>query len=158
MATLQKPSLRLKRHYPVPVEKVFRAWTDPQALRQWFGPSNEGKILVSETDLKVGGRYRIVMQMPSGEQHRVGGVYRGIVPNEKLVFTWAWESTRERESLVTVHMKSVGDGTDMTLTHEHFFDEAARDRHEHGWNGTFERLGHYLSRQQQSAPSERRSS
>jgi uncharacterized protein YndB with AHSA1/START domain len=158
MATLQKPSLRLKRHYPVPVEKVFRAWTDPQALRQWFGPSNEGKILVSETDLKVGGRYRIVMQMPSGEQHRVGGVYREIVPNEKLVFTWAWESTPERESLVTVHMKSVGDGTDMTLTHEHFFDEAARDRHEHGWNGTFERLGHYLSRQQQSAPSERRSS
>ena len=81
-ATLEKPSLRFKRHYAVPVEKVFRAWTDPQALKQWFGPSNDSQILVSETDLKVGGRYRIVMQMPSGEQHRVGGVYREVVPDE----------------------------------------------------------------------------
>ena len=143
--SFQKPSLTLKRHYSAPVEKVFRAWIDPEALKQWFGPSDEGKILVSETNPKVGGRYRIVMQMPSGEQHRVGGVYREIVPNEKLVFTWAWESTPERESLVTVQLKRADDGTDMTLTHEQFFDEAARDRHQHGWNGTMERLGRYVS-------------
>ncbi len=156
--TLQRPSLSIKRHYAVPVEKVFRAWTDPQALKQWFGPSDEGEILISETDLKVGGRYRIVMRMPSGEQHRVGGVYREIVPNEKLVFTWAWESTPERESVVTVRMKRAGDGTDMTLIHEQFFDEAARDRHQHGWTGCIERLGRYLSRQQQSTSPERRPS
>ena len=144
---IQKPSLTLKRHYAAPIEKVYRAWIDPQALKQWFGPSNEGKILVAETKPSVGGRYRIVLEMPSGEQHRVGGVYREIVPNEKLVFTWAWESTPERESVVTVQLKSAGDGTDMTLTHEQFFDEAARDRHQHGWTGTVERLGQYLSRQ-----------
>ncbi len=152
-ATIEKPSLRLKRHYPVPVEKVFRAWTDPQALKGWFGPSDDGKILVSETDLKVGGRFRIVMQMPDGEEHRVGGVYREIVPNEKLVFTWAWESTPERESLVTVQLKSAGpgtnSGTDMLLTHEHFFDEPARDRHQQGWTQVVERLGRFLSRQDQ---------
>ena len=142
---VQKPSLTLKRHYAAPVEKVFRAWIDPEALKRWFGPSDEGKILVSETNPKVGGRYRIVMEMPSGEQHRVGGVYREIVPNEKLIFTWAWESTPERESLVTVRLKKAGDGTDMTLIHEQFFDEAARDRHEHGWTGTLERLGRYVS-------------
>jgi len=141
----QKPRLTLKRHYPAPVEKVFRAWIDPEALKGWFGPSDEGKILVSETNPKVGGRYRIVMQMPSGEQHRVGGVYREIVPNEKLVFTWAWESTPERESIVTVQLKRAGDGTDMTLIHEQFFDDAARDRHQHGWTGTLERLGRYVS-------------
>ena len=144
-ATFQKPSLTLKRHYPAPVEKVFRAWIDPEALKRWFGPSDEGKILVPETNLTVGGRYRIVMQMPSGEQHRVGGVYREIVPNEKLVFTWAWESTPERESLVTVRLKRAGDGTDMTLIHEQFFDDAARDRHQHGWTGTLERLDRYVS-------------
>jgi uncharacterized protein YndB with AHSA1/START domain len=143
-ATIEKPSLRLKRHYPVPVEKVFRAWTDPQALKLWFGPSDDGKILVSETDLKVGGRYRIVMQMASGEEHRVGGVYREIVPNEKLVFTWAWESTPERESLVTVQLKGAGGGTDMLLTHENFFDEPARDRHQHGWTGALDKLEKYF--------------
>jgi uncharacterized protein YndB with AHSA1/START domain len=144
-APFQKPSLTLKRHYPAPIEKVYRAWIDPEALKRWFGPSDEGQILVSETNPKVGGRYRIVMQMPSGEQHRVGGVYREIVPNERLVFTWAWESTPERESLVTVQLKRAGDGTDMTIIHEQFFDEAARDRHQHGWDRTLERLGRYVS-------------
>jgi len=142
---IQKPSLTLKRHYAAPIERVYRAWTDPEALKLWFGPSDEGHILVSETNPTVGGRYRIVMEMPSGEQHRLGGIYRELVPNEKLVFTWAWESTPERESLVTVRLKPSGDGTDMTLIHEQFFDEAARDRHQHGWTGTLERLGRYVS-------------
>jgi uncharacterized protein YndB with AHSA1/START domain len=145
---IQKPSLTLKRHYAAPIEKVYRAWTDPEALTRWFGPSDDGRILVAETNPKVGGRYRIVMEMPSGEQHRVGGVYREIVPNEKLTFTWAWESTPERESLVTVKLKKAGNGTDMTLIHVQFFDEAARDRHEHGWTGTLERLGRYVSASQ----------
>ena len=61
---------------------------------------------------------------------------------------WAWESTPERESLVTIDLKRAGDGTDMTLIHEQFFDEPARDRHNKGWEATFERLGRYLSRQQ----------
>ena len=142
---IQKPSLTLKRHYAAPIEKVYRAWTDPEALKRWFGPSDDGRILVAETNLKVGGRYRIVMEMADGEQHRVGGIYREVVPNEKLTFTWAWESTPERESLVTIKLKKAGGGTDMTLTHEQFFDEAARDRHEHGWTGTLERLGRYVS-------------
>jgi uncharacterized protein YndB with AHSA1/START domain len=145
---IQKPSLTFKRHYAAPIEKVFRAWTEPEALKLWFGPSDEGKILVAETNINVGGRYRIVLEMPDGEQHRVGGVYREVVPNEKLTFTWAWESTPERESLVTVKLKKAGSGTDMTLTHEQFFDEAARDRHEHGWTGTLERLDRYISTSQ----------
>ena len=63
------------------------------------------------------------------DEHNVSGVYREIVPNRKLVFTWAWRSTPERESLVTVTFTPDGDGTLMTLHHEQFFDEAARDRH-----------------------------
>jgi uncharacterized protein YndB with AHSA1/START domain len=142
---IQKPSLTLKKHYAAPIEKVYRAWTEPEALKLWFGPSaDDGRILIAETNLKVGGRYRIVMEMADGEQHRVGGVYREIVPNEKLTFTWAWESTPERESLVTIKLKKSGGGTDMTLIHEQFFDEAARDRHEHGWTAILERLGSYV--------------
>jgi uncharacterized protein YndB with AHSA1/START domain len=51
----------------------------------------------------------------------------------------------ERESLVTVTLKADGGGTIMTLTHEQFFDEEARDRHQHGWTGTMERLEKYLA-------------
>ena len=73
------------------------------------------------------------------------GVYREVIPNEKLVFTWAWLTTPERDSLVTLTFKADGDGTLMTLTHEQFFDEDARDRHNQGWTGAMEKLDKYLS-------------
>jgi uncharacterized protein YndB with AHSA1/START domain len=98
-------------------------------------------VLLADVDVRVGGRYRFAMRSPDGEEHRVSGIYREVVPNRKLVFTWAWQSTPERESLVTVTLKPAADGgTDLTLTHEQFFDEAARDRHEQGWTGSLDRL------------------
>jgi len=87
-----------------------------------------------------GGLYRIVARSPDGDQQEVSGTFREVVPNEKLVFTWAWRSTPERESLVTVLLGADGGGTLLTLIHEQFFDEAARDRHEHGWNGSMDKL------------------
>jgi len=139
-----KPSLTLKRRLKATPAKVFSAWTDPSKLKRWMGP--EGiEALSAETDPRVGGRYRFVMRGADGEEHDVSGVYREVVPNEKLVFTWAWKSTPERESLVTVLIKPDGDGTLLTLVHEQFFDEAARDRHQGGWTGTLNKLEIYLS-------------
>ena len=121
-ATAVKPSLTIKRRFNAPPAKVFAAWTDPEKVKRWMGPG-EVKVLSAESDPRTGGRYRWLMQAPDGEQHDVSGVYREVIPNEKLVFTWAWKSTPERESLVTVTFKPDGDGTLMTLTHEQFFDE-----------------------------------
>jgi len=87
----------------------------------------------AETDLRVGGRYRISFTGADGEYFQVGGVYREVVPNERLVFSWAWHSTPERESLLTISLKPDGAGTLLTLLHEQFFDSAARDGHEKGW-------------------------
>lgn len=139
-----KPSLTLKRRLNAPPAKVFSAWTDPQKLKAWFGPG-EAECLLTEADTRVGGRFRIVMRSSDGEEHDVSGVYREVVPDERLVFTWAWRSTPERESLVTVALKGDGDGTLLTLTHEQFFDEAARNRHESGWSGALDKLEQYLA-------------
>jgi uncharacterized protein YndB with AHSA1/START domain len=68
-----------------------------------------------------------------------------VVPNEKLVFTWAWRSTPERESLVTVLIRPDGDGSLLTLVHELFFDEDTRDRHGRGWTGCLDKLTRYLA-------------
>ena len=136
---LTKPSLTLKRRIKASPEKVYSAWTDPAKIAGWFGPA-QAEMLHTEADARVGGRYRIVMRTSDGEQHDVSGIYREVVPNEKLVFTWAWRSTPERESLVTVMLKSDGGGTLLTLMHEQFFDEPARDRHEHGWTGCLDKL------------------
>ena len=133
-----KPSLTLKRRIKAPPEKVFAAWTDPTLMARWLGPVGTVE-LTAKTDLRVGGRYEMKMRMPDDE-HNVSGVYREFVPNEKLVFTWAWRSMPERESLVTVELKPDGEGTLLTLTHSQFFDEEARDRHEGGWGGTLGKL------------------
>ena len=145
MSKPQAPSLTLKRTLKAPAEKVFAAWTRPEALKRWMGPSDDYAVVTAETDVRVGGRYLIVMRMPDQAEHRVIGVYKEIVPNRKLAFTWAWESTPERESLVTVTIKPTDGGCELTLLHERFFDEEARDRHRQGWTGTMERLERYLS-------------
>jgi uncharacterized protein YndB with AHSA1/START domain len=60
------------------------------------------------------------------------------------VFTWAWISTPERISQVSLSFEPSGSGTQLTLLHEQFFDMAARDGHERGWTGTMEKLARYL--------------
>jgi uncharacterized protein YndB with AHSA1/START domain len=110
---------------------------------QWFGP--EGVTMVSaESDPRAGGRYRFIARSPDGETHNVSGEFREVVPNAKLVFTWSWISTPERTSLVTIALKPDGDGTILTLTHEQFFDEAARDRHQYGWTGALDKLERFI--------------
>jgi uncharacterized protein YndB with AHSA1/START domain len=137
--TAVKPSLTLKRRFKAPPAKVFAAWIDPEKVKRWMGPG-EVKAVSAESDIRAGGRYRWVMRAPSGEEFDVSGVYHEIVPNEKLVFTWAWKSTPEKESLVTVVLKPDGDGTLLTLTHEQFDDADTRDRHQGGWNGALDKM------------------
>ncbi len=141
--TATKPSLTIKRRLNAPPAKVFAAWTDPEKVKRWMGPG-EVKVLAVESEPRAGGRYRWLMRAPSGEDHDVSGVYREFVPDRKLVFTWAWKTTPERESLVTVDLKPDGDGTLLTLTHEQFFDEEARDRHRHGWEGAMDKLASFV--------------
>ncbi len=136
-----RPSLTLTRRFRARPEKVWAAWTDPETLIGWFCTTKaKPGTMRAELDVRAGGRYRISFEMESGEYSEVGGVYREVVPNEKLVFSWAWHSTQERESLVTVSIRPDGAGSLMVFTHEQFFDEAARDNHAKGWNELFGQL------------------
>jgi uncharacterized protein YndB with AHSA1/START domain len=108
-------------------------------LSRWFGPGTV-EVVEASADVRVGGRYRIAMREVGGEEHKVGGTYREVEDHKRLVFTWAWESMPERQSIVTVELKPDGGGTLVTLTHAQFADAEARDRHEHGWTGSFDKL------------------
>lgn len=134
-----KPSLMLKRRLNTSPANAYSAWTDPAKIMRWWGPE-KCAVHHAEADVRIGGRYRVIMRDDANEDHDVSGVYREIVPDEKLVFTWAWRSTPERESLVTVLLRPDGNGTMLTLIHEQFFDEAARDGHQHGWSGSLDKL------------------
>lgn len=134
------PEVRITRRYPVGPEKVWRAWTDPQALSAWFGPGESNSVTLAELDVREGGRYRIRFHTPDGEEHEVSGTYETVEPGRRLVFSWAWRSTPERVSRVTMTLRSVAEGTELDFRHERFFDEAARDGHRRGWTATFEKL------------------
>lgn len=141
-----RPSLALQRRLHARPAKVYAAWTDPEKIARWFGPSQvKAGSVQAEIDLRTGGHYRIAFDMMDGQHHQVGGVYREVVPNQRLVFSWAWHSTPERKSLVTVALKSDGDGTLLTLQHEQLFDEAARDGHKSGWIGTLDKLEKFIA-------------
>ena len=132
-------TLRLTRTLAAPRERVFRAFTDPEELIAWFGPSDDFKIPSAEVDLRVGGRYRIDLLDPSGNRLSVGGSYREILRPERLVFTWQWEGNPE-ETVVTIELAERAGRTELRLTHEGFAEAAQRDAHGDGWKGSFEKL------------------
>ena len=138
MAT--KPSLALKRRFKAPPAQLYQAWTQPEKMIRWWGVTGHDKTPIAETDLRVGGRFNVQFWTPDGAHQSVSGVYREVVPDQKLVFTWAWKSTPERESLVTVALKPDGAGTMMTFVHAQLFNEAVRDNHREGWTGAFDKL------------------
>ena len=133
-ADVARPSLSFKRRLDAPPAKVYAAWTDPQKIVRWFGRADaKPGSFSADIEARIGGRFRVSFSTDN-EYYEIGGVYREVVPNQRLVFSWAWHSTPERESQVTVTLKPDGDGTLLTLLHEQLFDQAARDGHERGWS------------------------
>jgi uncharacterized protein YndB with AHSA1/START domain len=142
--TQDRPGLHFTRGYPVAPEKVWRAWTDPQALSAWFGPGETRSVTRAEMDVREGGRYVIAFRTQDGEQHEVSGAYQEVLANRRLCFTWAWQSTPERVSLVTIELRPTPQGTELDFRHDRFFDQAARDNHERGWTAALAKLDRFL--------------
>jgi len=146
-AVVEYPIVHLKRTYQVSADRMFRAWTRANELSRWFGP--EGVIVTdARVDLKIGGVMTLTMNMPDGGQTRLKTVYREIILNERLVFTWQWlspscEGSREveEETLVTVNFRPLADGgTEVDIVHEGLPTQSARDSHKKGWNGCLDCL------------------
>jgi len=141
----ENPFLAIERTYPVAPEKVWRAWTDPQALKRWWVPRPGDRVSLCEIDLRVGGRFRIVFGGPQGDEHECAGEYREVEKNRRLVFTWHWpRSTPERVSLVTIAFMPVANGTELLFRHDRFFDQAAADNHKRGWTEVLASLDAFL--------------
>jgi uncharacterized protein YndB with AHSA1/START domain len=150
MAALSpNPVLEMRRTIRTSREKAFEAWTDPGQLRQWFAVAENFTTPVAEVDLRVGGRYRLGMKAPGDNPLLVaGGVYREILPPERRIFTWRWESADpdEPETLVTVEFHEASGATEIVLKHEWFTDVLQRDRHGEGWAGCLDHLQRLLER------------
>jgi uncharacterized protein YndB with AHSA1/START domain len=144
--------LNLSRTFAAPRSRVFRAFTERDQVKQWFGPQSF-TITACAIDLRVGGAYRIVMRSPQGKELIVRGVYREISRPDRLVFTWAWEDEEGEpghETLVTLSFVASGGKTLLRLSHRNFESASARDAHKGGWAGALACLAAHLAKKKRA--------
>lgn len=149
-----KNELAITRVFDAPREKVWKAWTDPEEVKKWWGPKNF-TAPVSKIDLRVGGRYLSCMRGPDGKDYWSTGVYREIVPMERLVVTDSFADEKGNivpashygmtgdfplELLVTVTFEELGNKTKMVLLHEGIPAGMMHELTETGWNESFDKL------------------
>lgn len=133
-------AISLERTFATTPDRVFRAFTDPAWLARWLSPGN---LVVEEAiaDAQVGGRFRVAMRDPEdGSPHVSNGVYREVVPNERIVHTWQWEGS-DLETLLVIDIEPLAEcRTRLRLTHARFPDEALATLHNGGWNACIAKL------------------
>jgi len=147
MTTKEKTRLEISRVIEAPRDRVYAAWTDPEQLKQWFGPENvKTRELVA--DARVGGTFRWDIINSEGEEMTMRGEFRELQPDKKIVFTWQWEDDEDWEnhiSIVTVELYDRDGGTELRLTHEQLPNEESRDGHTRGWESALDKLERLLS-------------
>jgi uncharacterized protein YndB with AHSA1/START domain len=150
----RKRELIITRVFDAPRELVWKAWTEPERMMRWWGPKDFTSPLC-KLDLRVGGKYLCCMRSPDGKDYWSTGVYREIVPLERIVYTdsfadengnvvpgthYGMSSDMPLEMLVTVTFEEQGGKTKMTLRHVGLPAGTMSDLAGQGWNLSFDKL------------------
>jgi uncharacterized protein YndB with AHSA1/START domain len=135
MTKASEDRLRLERLLPAPIERVFAAWTTGASMARWMSPVGHAEV---EVDLRVSGRFRVVMV---GGDTRIEhtGKYLEVDPPRRLSFTWESPYTGPEPSVVTVTFTEDGDKTRLVLVHERLPDDQVA-AHAGGWGAMVDHL------------------
>ncbi len=149
-----QPTIVVTRWFDAPADLVYEACTRPELVKQWWGPCNF-TVVVCEIDLRVGGAWRNVLRAPDGHEEGFHGVYREIVPRERIVQTFVYEPFPQAEAIESATLVEHEGRTRLTVTITHQSVEN-RDAHlqsgmEHGMRDTHERLEALLGTLRQAA-------
>jgi uncharacterized protein YndB with AHSA1/START domain len=144
--------LRITRVFDAPREAVFAAWTDPKQVAHWWGPTGF-TTPVCELDVRAGGAILIHMRAPDGTIFPMTGVYKEVVPPERLVFTATpldKDGKAMFENLNTVIFSERDGKTTVTLRVEVVRSSAAAEPYlagmEMGWGMSLDRLGAFVTK------------
>jgi uncharacterized protein YndB with AHSA1/START domain len=135
--------LRIRRVIDAEPERVFAAWTEPELLRQWWGPTGV-RCIAAEIDLRAGGAYRIGNQLPDGAVVWISGEFELVERPRRLVYSWRVGT--EPVSRLTVSFTAHGEtATEVVIHHERIHSDAVRDDHERGWIGCLDGLAAWVA-------------
>jgi uncharacterized protein YndB with AHSA1/START domain len=129
-ATVTLPTdeqILIAREFDAPKHLVYEAWTTPELVKRWWN-AKRGEVTLAEVDLRVGGKWRYVMETEDGFEVGFHGEYREIVPNERLVATEVYEGMPEEEAVNTLTLTEVDGRTTLTILVQHTTKEH-RDAH-----------------------------
>jgi uncharacterized protein YndB with AHSA1/START domain len=126
---------------------VFDAITTAEGIAHWWGP-DAGPVLLSESDPRIGGRYRLRFRMLDGSEHETSGEFLEIVRPERVAMSWRWKDSLEDpgESRLEIRLRAIPEGTELTLTHAQLHDEETRRSHQQGWSGALDKLEAHFTR------------
>lgn len=131
--------LQIDEKFEVPVAKLFQAWTQANMIKKWFAPGDM-TVPEAQTDLRIGGQYRYVMQEPEGDQHIILGEFLEIIEDSQLSFSWQWEGAPNK-TRVDIYFEKLDDShSSLKLVHSEFLEQEACDKHQMGWNGCLANL------------------
>lgn len=133
------PTVKIKRVIARPAEEIFELWTRPELMARWMSPYTGAVQCRAEADVRVGGRFRLSM-CSADSQCEIEGTYVEIERPNRLVFTWLGPPTQNVNTLVTLELKALKSGTELTLTHEKLPTAEARQGHMIGWANMLEHL------------------
>ena len=142
-------SLTLVRRIGARPAIVFEALTTPDGIGCWWGP-DDGPVVFAETDVRVGGRFRVRFRMLDGLEHESSGEYTEVVRPTRLAMSWRWTHGGEPleaadESLVEIDLRAIDTGTELTFTHSRLQTDASRDSHTEGWRGALDKLERHFA-------------
>lgn len=143
-------SLTLVRRIAARPSIVFDALTTPAGIACWWGPDDR-PVLLAETDIRVGGRFRVRFRMLDGTEHESSGAYLEVERPVRLVMSWHWTHGGEpveagEESRVEIDLRPIDTGTELTFTHSGLRTGLSRDSHQQGWTGALDKLARHLAR------------
>ena len=124
---LTKPSdreIRVERIFDAPRERVWRAYTDPALLAQWWGRGN--KLVIERYELVKGGHYRFVEHSDHGA-HGFEGRYREVTPPERISMTFEWDGMPGFPAVTTAEFEDLGDGRTKVVSTMQFYTPELRD-------------------------------
>ena len=133
----------VSRVISAPIDQVFKAWVEPEQMKQWYGPEDM-YTPEAESDPRTGGKYSVVMAWKeNGVEKRStkSGEYLEFDEPNRLVFTWG-----DAASVVEVDFKTVEDDkTEVTLTHTGFENQQSCEGHSKGWDSTLSKLAKHVN-------------
>ena len=145
MSNTEKAVVHVTKNFPVKKEELYKAWTEPEQLKQWWKPMGK-QLTAVENNIKQGGQIRYQFE----DDLQVSGTYKEVDEGTKLVYSWKWqfpqESVHNGDYRLTVEFKDSEEGSALDVSQENIQQEHAVKPHEEGWNEALDALHQHVSK------------